>query len=299
MTMLRLPTMVDVHVHMRVPGDITAGVDGPDHAPSWVERHNCRAPEWMSEGEAATLDDQRVRFDRDAHYGLGFGTAFYAVRVDGTGAEQADSLAADRAVAILEEHAAGRPEVPLFLAVGFVRPHVPLVAPASCFDALPEDEMVVRDIDAEDAEDIPPAGVTLNSARIGLANDPGRQRRVLQAYGAAVAFMDAQVGRVLEALDRSGRRDETIVVFTSDHGYHLGEHGLWQKQSLHEESMRVPLIVAGPGVATGVSRAILEQVDVYPTLAEHAGLAAPPDLHGRSLAACLRDPSAPGRWRSW
>ena len=115
---------------------------------------------------------------------------------------------------------------------------------------------------------------------------------MLSAYYASVAFMDAQVGRILRALDELGLTDNTIVVFTADHGYHLGEHEFWQKMSLHEESTRIPLIVAAPGVKPAVAGGLAQQIDIYPTLAEMAGLEVPEHVQGKSLLPVLRDPSA-------
>ncbi|MBX3176151.1 MAG: sulfatase [Candidatus Hydrogenedentes bacterium] len=273
--------------HMRVPGDITAGVDGPDHAASWTERFNCPGPEWMSNGEHAHLSNEPLDRTPDKHYGLGFGGAFYVVKGDTDGAEQPDVQAADRAIALMRAHR----ENPFFLAVGLVRPHVPLVAPAAYFDAFPADAMALPPAIAGDWEDIPRSGITKNSAGSGL-DTAEKKRQVLSAYHAAVAFMDAQVGRILGELDALGLREKTIVVFTSDHGYHLGEHEFWQKMSLREESARIPLIVAAPGVKPAVTESLAQLMDLYPTLAELGGLAVPPHCEGKSLAPVLADPAA-------
>ena len=123
-------------------------------------------------------------------------------------------------------------------------------------------------------------------------------RAALAGYYASVSFMDEQVGRLLDALDRLALRDDTIVVFVSDHGFNLGEHGCWQKLSLWDESTRVPLIVSAPAFrdsAGGACASVVELIDLYPTLVELAGLEeqAPPGLEGRSLVPALRDPSTP------
>jgi iduronate 2-sulfatase len=148
----------------------------------------------------------------------------------------------------------------------------------------------------EDQKDLPPQALASHKKEHELLTDDLRQQAV-QAYFASITFMDAQVGRVLAALDRLGLADDTIVVFTSDHGYHLGEHGLWQKMSLFEESARVPLIIAAPGKGRkgSVAGTPVGLVDLYPTLAELCGVAAPDNLQGQSLAPILADPSLAGR----
>ncbi|QDU98361.1 sulfatase [Lignipirellula cremea] len=273
--------------HMRVPGDITAGVDGPDHIASWTERFNCQAPEQWTEGEAVNLTRGKLKPDpqRSIHYGLGYGTAFYVVRDPTDGAAQADHQAAAKAIELLEQRAADRQ--PFFLAVGLVRPHVPLVAPASFFEPYPAEEMKLAQRVENDRDDIPARGLGMSSMNSGLTTKL-KQQQVLEAYYAAVSYMDAQVGKIIAAVDRLGLRENTIIVFTADHGYHLGEHDLWQKMSLHEESTRIPLIFSIPGQKPMQSLALSQQIDIYPTLADLCGLPLPSHLQGKSLAPVLR-----------
>lgn len=275
--------------HMRVPGDITAGVDGPDHAASWTERFNCKAPEQWTKGEHEHLTKERLKPDpkREIHYGLGYGTAFYVVRDPTEGAAQADHKAATKAIEILGERA--KDEKPFFLAVGLVRPHVPLVAPTSYFESYPSAEMILPKILPDDWRDIPRVGISKNSKSSGL-DSAAKKQKVLEAYYASVSFMDDQVGRMTAALKRLGLAEKTIVVFTADHGYHLGEHDFWQKMSLHEESTRIPLIVRVPGKKPQVTGALSQQIDIYPTLAELCGLPLPEHLEGKSLAGLVDDP---------
>lgn len=207
-----------------------------------------------------------------------------------------DALMAEDAEWVLERCARQR-ERPFFLAVGFFRPHTPYVAPKDpYFGWYPEHEMPVVHGVAEDQADIPPAALGSHKKEHEKLTDELR-RQAVQAYFASVSFMDAQVGRVLDALDRLGLAENTIIIFTSDHGYHLGEHGLWQKMSLFEESARVPLLIVAPGVAQagGVSGAPVSLVDLFPTLAELCGVKPPENLQGQSLVPMLKDPSVMGR----
>lgn len=208
--------------------------------------------------------------------------------------EHTDGMLAEDACWVLER-CARRPERPFFLAVGFYRPHTPYVSPSPYFDRYDPSEMPVVQGWEEDQQDLPQDALGSHKAEHEKLTDDLR-RQALQAYFSAVTFVDAQVGRVLDKLDELGLADNTIVVFTSDHGYHLGEHGLWQKLSLFEESARVPLIIAGPGVVPGgVAEAPVGLIDLYPTLAEMCDVPSPDNLQGQSLAAMLRDPSEPGQ----
>jgi len=213
-----------------------------------------------------------------------------------------DGLIAIEAERLLERCAADRSR-PFFLAVGFFRPHTPFVAPEDpWFKMHPAAAMPVVTGVAEDQADLPPAALASRKPeQDDLTDDLRRQCR--QAYSASISFLDAQVGRVVAALDRLGLAEETVIVFTSDHGYHMGEHGLWQKMSLFEESCRVPLLIVAPGVsrAGSVAATPVAHVDLYPTIVELCGLDAPGGLRGQrvlqgqSLVPMLADPSAVGR----
>lgn len=207
-----------------------------------------------------------------------------------------DGLLAADAEWVLERCARQR-QRPFFLAVGFYRPHTPYVAPRDpYFGYYPELQMRVVQGVAEDQADLPaPALGSYKREQDKLTDDLRRQ--CLQAYYASISFMDAQVGRVLEALDRLGLSDNTIIVFTSDHGYHTGEHGLWQKMSLFEESARVPLLIVAPGVSQAgtAAAAPVGLIDLYPTLSELCRVAAPENVQGQSLVPLLQDASALGR----
>jgi uncharacterized sulfatase len=166
------------------------------------------------------------------------------------------------------------------------------VAPKRYFELYPLERIAAPADPTADLEDVPPAARWITPPNYGLPADSLRQ--AIRAYYASITFMDAQVGRVLDALDRLGLADNTIVVFWSDHGYHLGQHGQWMKQSLFEGSLRVPLIISAPGQRRGAaSGRVVELLDLYPTLAELAGLPAPANVQGRSLRPLLRDPAAP------
>ncbi|GIW95543.1 MAG: iduronate-2-sulfatase [Pirellulaceae bacterium] len=195
------------------------------------------------------------------------------------------------------ERCARQKHRPFFLAVGFFRPHTPYVAPKDpYFGYYPVEKMPVVTGVEEDQKDIPPAGLASYKREQDKLTDELR-RQCRQAYYASISFMDAQVGRILDALDRLGLADSTIIVFTSDHGYHMGEHGLWQKMSLFEESARVPFLMVVPDVTKpgSVVATPVSQVDLFPTLAELCGIPKPQNLQGQSLVPMLRDPNYVGR----
>lgn len=206
-----------------------------------------------------------------------------------------DGLMAADAIWVLER-CAKQKDRPFFLGLGFYRPHTPYVSPKPYFDRYPVGEMpVVKGVKLDQA-DLPAAALASAKPEQDRMTDDLR-RQAVQAYYASVSFMDAQVGLVLDALQRLGLAENTIVVFASDHGYHLGEHGLWQKMSLFEESARVPLVIAGPGVRAkgAVATTPVGLIDLYPTLTELCGVKAPENLQGQSLVPILQDANAKGR----
>jgi arylsulfatase A-like enzyme len=269
--------------HYGVPGSI--GTDGHDDPASWEIEFNPAGVDRLAE---------EPKMFSLAPGNLGSALSWYASPKGDL--HHTDGILASDAIWVLER-AARQPDRPFFVAVGFFRPHTPFAAPKDpYFGWYPEAAMpVVRDIEADQA-DIPPAALASRRPE-ELTMTETHRRQAVQAYYASISFMDAQAGRVLDTLDRLGLAGNTIVVFTSDHGYHLGEHGLWKKQSLFEESARVPLLVAAPGKsrAGAVVRTPVSHVDLYPTLAALAGVKAPANLQGRSLAPLLTDPAAPHR----
>ncbi len=207
----------------------------------------------------------------------------------------ADGKVADEAIRRLEA-AKVDPQKPFFLAVGFIRPHLPFCAPAKYWDM--HDPKAFRPEPLQGLpEDSPKyAGTTFGELR-RYKNLPeqgpvseAQARDLVHGYYAATSYTDAQIGRVLESLETTGLAKNTIVVLWGDHGWHLGDHGLWCKHTNYEQAARVPLIVAAPGIAPGRSASMLETVDVYPTIAELAGLAVPKGLDGVSQIANLKHP---------
>lgn len=265
--------------HADVPNGI--GTDGLDDPPSWDEVHNPRGRDRLEEHLITNAEPHRP-----------ISAALSWLAADGTDEEQTDGLIATEAIRLLERH---RDEA-FFLGIGFFRPHTPYVAPRRYFELYPFETIHLPHAPADDRDDLPAAAFAHNCRVPHYGLDADICRRALQGYYASVSFVDAQIGRVLEALDRLGLAGRTIVVVWSDHGYHLGEHnGVWQKRTLFEESARTPLIVRDPR-AQGNGRAcerIVELVDLSPTLIDLCGLPPPPQrLAGRSLRPLLDDPTA-------
>ncbi|MFT4542163.1 MAG: iduronate 2-sulfatase [Planctomycetota bacterium] len=274
-------TRVSKIFHMGVPGGIEAGTDGADDPISWTTRYNSQGPEWKAPGKGETLEG-----NPDGSKPVMGGNTFVIVAAEGDDLLHSDGKTAQKACELIAELKDER----FFMGVGFVRPHVPFVAPEPYFEAYPFEEMPLPEKVAGDWDDIPAAGINYKTS-MNMKMDVTRQKKAVSGYFASVAYMDAQVGKVMTALEESGVRDETIVIFTSDHGYHLGEHDFWAKVSLHEESVRVPLIISVPGKEPAVCGSLTELLDLYPTLSSLCGLSVPKRIQGKDISPMLDDPS--------
>ena len=263
--------------HYGNPGQI--GTSGLDDPPSWDEFVNPRGRDKDEENLITNFTPKR---------GLGSSLSFLAT--EGSDDEQTDGKVAEQAIRLMEEHR----DNPFFIAAGFYRPHCPYVAPKKYFDMYPLESIKLPELPEERLKNVPRPALASTTPWPYFGATEEQVRESKRAYYATISFVDAQVGKLLDALERLRLTDETIMVFWSDHGYHFGEHGLLMKQSLFEESARVPLIFAGPGVgAQGkTSPRTVEFVDIYPTLADLCGLKPPENLHGASLRPLLDNPAA-------
>lgn len=273
--------------HMRVPGDIIDGTDGKDIANSWTERFNSPGKEAHTEGDYACLNLNIFTKKMEGRQSTRMPhRMFVSVEYDGDGSDQPDHKTATKTIDLLRQQRDSR----FFIAAGFVRPHYPMVAPRQFFTRYRWQDIETPTLLENDLDDIPLLGLSKSrSSTNQMDRFPDNQRRMWAAYYASVTFMDEQVGRILTELERLGLRQNTAIVFTSDHGYHLGDHTFWQKANVHEQVTRVPLIISLPGFRPGRSSSISELVDIFPTLSEVCGLEIPANLHGVSLVPVLND----------
>jgi len=268
--------------HYNVPRDI--GTDGHDDPESWTHRVNPKGRAKAEESKVFSLIPGR------------FGGTLSWMAADGTDEQQTDGIAATESVKLLRGYAMNR--TPFFLAVGLFRPHTPLVAPRKYFDLYPTERIRIPSVPQGYRDSLPaPAAKSVSRQKEQLDLSADLARQAIQAYRASISFADAQVGRILDALQKTGLEKNTVVILTSDHGYHMGEHGWWQKTTLFENADRIPLIISAPGMkARGkTTGSIAEMIDFYPTLAELCQLKAPEYLPGVSLVSVLDDPAATPR----
>ncbi len=259
--------------HYGVPTQI--GTSGLDDDQSWMQVVNPIGHDKKVEDQIHTLTPGQ----------FGGTLSWFA---DKSEDPQTDAVGAAEAIKLLEAKKDG----PFYLAVGFYRPHTPYVAPQRYFDMYPIDGIQLATGPMKDVPGIPSQAYASYKKEQDQLTDPMR-KEILQAYFASTTFMDDQVGEVISAVERLGLRDKTVIVFHSDHGYHTGDHGLWQKQSLWENSTHVPLIISVPGNTNNgkTCARTVELVDLHATFADVCGLPAPA-TDGVSLKPLLDNPTA-------
>ena len=277
--------------HMGVPNSPRNGDSGLDVPACWTEFHNTKSPETYTPGLYRQMNRGIATREMEGRQGMGTKERYWVgVEADvSDGADQADYMVAEKAVQLIRERKkAGKP---FFMGVGFFRPHYPMVAPKKFFDMYPLEKMKIPPQIEGDVDDIPPAAHGFMSGQLLNETEEGR-RGMWQAYYASVTFMDEQLGKVLDELDRQGLSDSTVIFFTTDHGYHLGEHGFWQKSNLHEEVTRVPLMIRAPGLKRGRTQSLAELVDLYPTCTDLLDLPEAKGIVGKSLVPILKNPES-------
>ena len=237
-------------------------------------------------------EEYKINTLRERQYG---GTLSW-LAADGKDEEQTDGIVATEAIEQLEKFSKNGQN--FFLAVGMYRPHVPFVAPKKYFDMYDRNsvEIMYSGSTPEYLNTLPePAAKSIrwgnrNQGLLNLKSNNELAKEIKEAYFATTTFMDAQVGRILKKLQQTGLDKNTIVVFTSDHGYHLSEHGHWQKQTLFENSTRIPLIFSGPGIDQGKrTNSPVEMIDIYPTIMQLTGIDTPDHVIGKSLKPIFKD----------
>ena len=277
--------------HYNNPSSI--GTSGHDDMYSWDQTINPYGRDKREEYKINTLVPRS------------YGGTLSWLSSDGTDEEQTDGIGASKAIEMLDGFAKSGEN--FFLAVGMYRPHTPYVAPKKYFDLYQRDSIKIPKSDEQYLASLPtPAAKSIRAKKNQIDLDNDLAKEIKEAYYATTSFVDAQVGRILEKLKESGLTENTLVIFTSDHGYHLGEHGHWQKQTLFEDATRIPLIFSGPGIKKGIriSSAPVELIDIYPTIMEFTGIKTPDHVVGKSLKTIIDDStklvrnSALTKWRN-
>jgi arylsulfatase A-like enzyme len=251
--------------------------------------------EWQGDREAKAVRKANAKAKAkkkdadDPSRGVG-GIRFQVL--DGDDTAVPDHRIADYAVKQLQ----AKHDKPFFLACGIHKPHMPWNVPRKYFDLYPLDQIQLPPIKEKDLDDIPSAGIRMAKPQGDHAAmvKSGRWKEAIQAYRAAISYMDMEVGRVIDALDKSAYKDNTIVCFWSDHGWHLGEKEHWRKFALWEEATRSPLVFVAPGVTKPGTRCerTVDFMGLYPTLSELCGLPVPGHVQGKSFKSLLADPSS-------
>jgi len=268
--------------HYHNPRDI--GTSGHDDHFTWDQTVN---PYGRDKIEEYKLNKVKETFD---------GATLSWLESDGLEVEQTDGIGAEETMKFLEKFSETKEN--FFLAFGLYRPHIPFVAPKKYFDLYEKDNMSVPSNGTDFLRTIPPpAAKSLRSRKEQIDLDYSTIQTVKEAYYSTTSFVDAQIGKVLDKLKETGLDKNTIVVFTSDHGYHLGEKGHWQKQTLYDRATRVPLIISGPGIIPNkkIKDHPVELVDLYKTIMDLANVSTPNFVQGFSLKDVLTNNSIPKR----
>ena len=269
------------------------GTSGNDDIYSWDQTVNPYGRDKIEEYKIKTLSARK------------YGGTLSWLAAEGEDNEQTDGIAASEAIKKLDYFASS--ETPFFLAVGFFRPHTPFVAPKEYFDFYDRKKIEIPEVSNEYLATLPePAVKSIRAKKNQLNLEKELAQEIKEAYYSTITFVDAQVGRILDHLKSLGLDKNTVVVFTSDHGYHLGEHGHWQKQTLFENSTRIPLIISSPSIKNKDMKTIspVELIDVYPTLMDLTNINTPLHVVGKSLVPLMKDTnasvreSALTRWRN-
>ena len=262
--------------HYHNPRDI--GTAGHDDSYTWDRTVN---PYGRDKIEEYKLKGLKSKLD---------GGTLSWLQADGNDEEQTDGIGATETIGFLDEFSKSGEN--FFLAFGLYRPHVPFVAPKKYFDLYDINDFKVPQSTDDYLNTIPkPAAISVRRKKEQVDIDPNLAKEIKHAYYATTSFVDAQIGRVLDKLKETGLDKNTIVVFTSDHGYHLGEHGHWQKQTLFEDGTRVPLIIAGPGIKNNkeIINNPVELVDLYPTIMDLVQMQTPKFVSGKSIVPLLEN----------
>jgi uncharacterized sulfatase len=264
--------------HYGVPREI--GTDGKDDPQSWDYKFN-------PIGRDKT-EEKRIHLLTKGGYTNTIGFAMAWLDMDGPDEDQTDAKGVTETIRLLEEHK----DKPFFIANGFFRPHTPWIAPKKYYDLYPIESIKLPPRDAESDKALPEVARKIKPDNYGLSEKDLKD--CVRGYYASISFVDAQVGRLLEAVERLGLAQNTVIVFWSDHGFLLGEHGQWMKLLLFDPSPRTPLIIYDPSAKGNgkVCDRTVELLSVYPTVADCVGLTKPAHLEGASLQPLLDDPSS-------
>ena len=257
------------------------GTSGNDDIYSWDQTVNPYGRDKIEEHKINTLTPRR------------YGGTLSWLAADGEDEEQTDGIGASEAIKKLDDFAKG--DTPFFLAVGFFRPHTPFVAPKKYFDLYDREKIEIPESSSQYLATLPePAAKSIRAKKNQLNLEKERAQEIKEAYYATISFVDAQVGRLLDQLEASGLGENTVVVFTSDHGYHMGEHGHWQKQTLFENATRIPLIISAPNSENKgvISISPVELIDLYPTLMDLTDINTPKHVVGKSLEPLMKNVNA-------